>query len=63
MFSTPATSVLADALSLRGQGQGQVHRNRRLPDAALPARDGDDGQVLRTVRHDPLLVAAILVIG
>jgi hypothetical protein len=42
----------AGAVPLRGQGQGQVHRDRRLPDTALPARDRDDRYVLRAVRHD-----------
>jgi hypothetical protein len=47
---------------LGGQGQGQVHRDRRLPDATLPARDRDDRHLFWAVRHDLFLVAAILVI-
>jgi hypothetical protein len=41
---------------------GHVHRDRRLPDAALPARDRDDRHLFRAVRHYLSLVAAIVVI-
>ena len=48
----------AGALPLRGQGQGEVHRDRGLPDTALPARDRDDRHVLGAVRHDPSVFPA-----
>ena len=51
----------AGAVPLRGQGQGQVHRDGGLPDPALPARDRDDRYLVRAVRHDPLPALAIRV--
>jgi hypothetical protein len=54
-------------LSLGGQRQRQVHRDRGLAHAALPARDRDDWYVIRTARHDcsvglaTLAVLAVLV--
>src|ERR1700722_19582912 len=44
----------AGPLPLGGQGQGEVHRDRCLADAALPARDRDDRHLFRAVRHEPL---------
>jgi hypothetical protein len=50
----------AGPLPLGGQRQCQVHRDRGLAHAALPARHRDDWHVIRTARHDCSWVWATL---
>jgi len=45
---------------LRGQGQGEIHRDGGLSDPALAARDRDDRHLLRAVRHERSIVWAEL---
>ena len=49
-----------------GQGHGQVHRDRRFPDPALPRRDAEDPR-LRSRQHEPVgptfLVPELIAVG